>query len=501
MNTPVLEVKNIWKEFPGVIALKGINETFLKGEVHAIVGENGAGKSTLIKVISGVFSPNKGDIFLKGKKVRFSSPLDAKSHGIVTIFQELSVLPNLSVAENIFIGREKTSMGFLSYRDLYKRTEEILKNLDISDISPATITGKLSVAYQQLVEIGRAISGKAEIIIMDEPTSSLTETEVKTLFKIINKLKESGVTVIYISHKLEEIFQIADRVTVMRDGEKVGIYNIDEVTEDKVVELMVGRKLESYYVKDSSPKDEVVLEVRGFTGERFKNVSFNLKKGEILGFSGLVGAGRTELMMSLFGFLPYEKGEVFINGKKVNIRSPQDAINHNIGLVPEDRKMQGLILIMTVRENITLPSLDNLKTAGFIKLAEEAKIAKKMVKDLSIKTPSIEQKTLNLSGGNQQKVVLAKWLNLKPRILILDEPTRGIDVGAKAEIYKLMNDMAKEGISIIMVSSELPEILAMSDRVAVMAEGELTAILEHDEIKEERIMHFATPKSVLSRAS
>ena len=501
MSTPVLEVKNIWKEFPGVIALKGINETFLKGEVHAIVGENGAGKSTLIKVISGVFPPNKGEIFLKGKKVRFSSPLDAKSHGIVTIFQELSVLPNLSVAENIFIGREKTSLGFLNYRDLYKRTEEILKSLDISDISPFTITGRLSVAYQQLVEIGRAISGKAEIIIMDEPTSSLTETEVKTLFNIINKLKKSGVTVIYISHKLEEIFQIADRVTIMRDGEKVGIYNIEEITEDRIVELMVGRKLESYYIKDSSPKDDIVLEVKGFTGEKFKDVSFNLKKGEILGFSGLVGAGRTELMMSLFGFLPYEKGEIYINGKKVNIRSPLDAINHNIGLVPEDRKSQGLILIMTVRENITLPSLDNIKTAGFIKLAEEIKIAKKMVKDLAIKTPSIEQKTLNLSGGNQQKVVLAKWLNLRPRILILDEPTRGIDVGAKAEIYKLMNDMAKEGISIIMVSSELPEILAMSDRVAVMAEGELTAVLEKEEISEERIMHFATPKSVLSKAS
>ncbi len=501
MNQGILEVKNIWKEFPGVIALKGIDETFLKGEVHAIVGENGAGKSTLIKIISGVFPPNKGEIFLKGKKIRFSSPIDAKSHGIVTIFQELSVLPNLSVAENIFIGQEKSTLGFLSYKDLYKRTEEILKLLEISDISPSTITGKLSVAYQQLVEIGRAVSGHAEVIIMDEPTSSLTENEVRTLFGIIKKLKASGVTVIYISHKLEEVFQIADRVTVMRDGEKVGVYNIDEITEDRIVELMVGRKLESYYVKDSRPLDEVVLEVRGFTGERFKDVSFNLKKGEILGFSGLVGAGRTELMMSLFGFLPYEKGEIYVKGKRVDIKSPLDAIRYNMGLVPEDRKLQGLILIMTVRENITLPGLDNIKTLGFIRLSEEYRIAKQKVKELSIRTPSVDQKVLNLSGGNQQKVVLAKWLNLRPDILILDEPTRGIDVGAKAEIYRLMNDMAKEGISIIMVSSELPEILAMSDRAAIMAEGELTAILGHDEITEEKIMHYATPRSVLSKAS
>ncbi len=501
MSQAILEVKDIWKEFPGVVALKDINETFLKGEVHAIVGENGAGKSTLIKVISGVFPPNKGEIFLKGRKIRFSSPIDARSHGIVTIFQELSVLPNLSVAENIFIGQEKSSFGFLNYKDLYRRTKEILNLLEIPDISPTTITGRLSVAYQQLVEIGRAVSGHAEVIIMDEPTSSLTENEVKTLFGIIKKLKASGVTVIYISHKLEEIFQIADRVTVMRDGEKVGVYNIDEITEDRIVELMVGRKLESYYVKDSRPLDGVVLEVKGFTGERFKDVSFNLKKGEILGFSGLVGAGRTELMMSLFGFLPYEKGEIYVRGKRVNIRSPLDAIRHNMGLVPEDRKLQGLILIMTVRENITLPGLDNIKTMGFIRLSEEYRIARQKIEELSIKTPSVDQKVLNLSGGNQQKVVLAKWLNLRPDILILDEPTRGIDVGAKAEIYKLMNDMAKEGISIIMVSSELPEILAMSDRVAVMAEGELTAILEHDEITEEKIMHYATPRSVLSEAS
>ncbi len=501
MSDTVLEVKNIWKEFPGVIALKGINETFLKGEVHAIVGENGAGKSTLIKIISGVFLPNKGDIFLKGKKVRFGSPIDAKSHGIVTIFQELSVLPNLSVAENIFIGQEKTNLGFLSYGDLYKRTKEILEQLEIADISPSTITGTLSVAYQQLIEIGRAVATKADVIIMDEPTSSLTENEVKTLFKIIGKLKDNGVTVIYISHKLDEIFQIADRVTIMRDGEKVGIYNIDEVVEDRIIELMVGRKLENYYIKDSKPRNEVILQVKGFNGEKFRNVSFDLRKGEILGFSGLVGAGRTELMMSLFGFLPYDKGEIYLKGKKINIKSPLDAINYNIGLVPEDRKLQGLILIMTVRENITLPGLDRIKIAGFIKLAEEYRIAKQKVEELSIKTPSIEQKALNLSGGNQQKVVLAKWLNLRPEILILDEPTRGIDVGAKAEIYKLMNEMAKEGISIIMVSSELPEILAMSDRVAVMAEGELTAVLERDEVSEEKIMHYATPRSVLSKAS
>ncbi|PLV60440.1 sugar ABC transporter ATP-binding protein [Thermotoga sp. KOL6] len=488
---PILEVRNIHKRFPGVHALKGVSLEFYPGEVHAIVGENGAGKSTLMKVISGVYQPDEGEIIYERKKVRWNHPSEAIKAGIVTVFQELSVMDNLSVAENMFMGDERKKFMFVNYKKMYEEAKKFMKNeLDI-DIDPQEKLGRYSIAIQQMVEIGRALYKKAKVLILDEPTSSLTQKETEKLFEVVKKLKERGVAVLFISHRLEEIFEISDRVTVLRDGEHIGTDKTENLTKEKIVEMMVGRKLEKFYIKERHEPGEVILEVKNLSGEGFENVSFSLRKGEILGFAGLVGAGRTELMETIFGFRPKKSGEVYVEGQKVEIDHPLKAIENGIGFVPEDRKRLGLILIMSIMHNVSLPSLDRIKKGPFISFKREKELAEWAIETLDIRPPYPDRKVLYLSGGNQQKVVVAKWLALKPKILILDEPTRGIDVGAKAEIYKIMSELAKEGVGVIMVSSELPEILQMSDRIAVMSFGKLAGIIDAKEATQEKIMKLA----------
>ncbi len=486
----ILSVKGIHKRFPGVYALKGVSLDVFPGEVHALVGENGAGKSTLMNIIAGVFKPDEGKIFLDGEERVWSSTADALHAGISTIFQELSVMPNLSVAENIFLGMEPLKGPIVKFGEMYRASRKLLGDFGL-DVEPDERLGNYTIAVQQMVEIIRAIKRKAKVIIMDEPTSSLTEKEVEKTFEVMRHLKSKSIAIIFISHKLEEVFEIADRISVLRDGELVGTAGVKELNKDIVAEMMVGRKIDSYYIKEVSEVGQEVLRIEDFSGDGFEGVSFSLSRGEILGFYGLVGAGRTELMESIFGFRRKKRGRLFIRGKEVQIRHPLDAIRHGIGMVPEDRRLSGLVLIMSVRENITLPNLDSIKRGWFIRRKDELELANWAISSFDIKTPSPEKQVMYLSGGNQQKVVLAKWLALKPDVLILDEPTRGIDVGTKAEIYRLMSELARSGIAIIMVSSELPEILQMSDRVVVMSAGRVAGIVSGDEIRQERLIRMA----------
>jgi len=490
--TPVLRVENIHKRFPGVHALKGVTLEFYPGEIHAVVGENGAGKSTLMKIIAGVYNPDEGKIYYNGHEVKWTHPSDAIKSGIVTVFQELSVMENLSVAENVMMGEEIRIGPFVNFRNLRESTRKFLKEVFDLEIDPGERLGKYPLAIQQMVEIARAVYKKVRVLILDEPTSSLTEKEAERLFGVMRKLKERGVAIIFISHRLEEVFEVSDRISVLRDGELIGTDIKENLSKDRVVEMMVGRKIENYYVREEHTPGDVILEVRNLSGERFEDVSFVLRKGEILGFAGLVGAGRTELMETIFGFRQKKSGEIFVEGKKVEIRHPLDAISHGIGLVPEDRKKLGLILGLTMRENVSLPSLDQLRRGPFVSFKKESNLVKWAIDTFDIRPPHADRKVMFFSGGNQQKIVLSKWLALKPKVLILDEPTRGIDVGAKAEIYRLMSHMVKEGIGIIMVSSELPEVLQMSDRIAVMANGKLVAVLSRDEASQEKIMELAT---------
>ena len=490
----ILKVKNISKSFPGVQALKNVSLDFKPGEIHAVVGENGAGKSTLMKIIAGVHQADSGEIIYQDAKVVWRDPEDAIKSGIITIFQELSIIPNLSVAENIFLGREILNGPFVSFREMNKEAKKFLQIFDLK-VNPARPAGTYSVAIQQMIEITRAISRAAKVIIMDEPTSSLSEAEAHKLLQTMKRLSESGVCVIFISHRLEEVLEIADRISILRDGELIGTLNREEFDRSKVVEMMVGRKIDQFFIKSDHERGEEILRVENLTGYGFRNVSFNLYSGEILGFAGLAGAGRTELMESIFGFRKPISGKIFVEGKEVKVNHPNDAIKLGMGFVTEDRKRLGLILIHTVRENIAYVNLDIIKSKlSFANKRKEINLAKQLVREFNIKTPSIEQKVLYLSGGNQQKVVLAKWMPKKPKILILDEPTRGINVGAKAEIYKLMNELALQGIGVIMVSSELPEILQMSDRIAVMSEGELVDIIPGKGATQEQVMHLATLK-------
>ncbi|WP_041434660.1 sugar ABC transporter ATP-binding protein [Thermotoga petrophila] len=488
---PILEVKSIHKRFPGVHALKGVSMEFYPGEVHAIVGENGAGKSTLMKIIAGVYQPDEGEIIYEGRVVRWNHPSEAINAGIVTVFQELSVMDNLSVAENIFMGDEEKRGIFIDYKKMYREAEKFMKEEFGIEIDPEEKLGKYSIAIQQMVEIARAVYKKAKVLILDEPTSSLTQKETEKLFEVVKSLKEKGVAIIFISHRLEEIFEICDKVSVLRDGEYIGTDSIENLTKEKIVEMMVGRKLEKFYIKEAHEPGEVVLEVKNLSGEGFENVSFSLRRGEILGFAGLVGAGRTELMETIFGFRPKRGGEIYIEGKRVEINHPLDAIEQGIGLVPEDRKKLGLILIMSIMHNVSLPSLDRIKKGPFISFKREKELANWAIKTFDIRPAYPDRKVLYLSGGNQQKVVLAKWLALKPKVLILDEPTRGIDVGAKAEIYRIMSQLAKEGVGVIMISSELPEVLQMSDRIAVMSFGKLAGIIDAKEASQEKVMKLA----------
>ena len=498
MSHPViLEMKGIVKSFGPVKALKGVDLDLRAGEVHALMGENGAGKSTLMKVLTGIHDANEGTIHYNGKQVTYSKPKDAMEDGIVIVHQELNMMNHLTVAQNIFIGREEFRHNWLIDDGASIKKAKKLFDLLKLDINPTEKVGNLTVGKQQMVEIAKALSMDAKVIVFDEPTAALTESEINELFVIIDDLRSKGVGIIYISHRMDEIARITDRVTVMRDGEYVGTVNTKETTKDEIIAMMVGRTIYEDPKAASAVADDapVVLEVKNLNaGSSVKDVSFQLRKGEILGFSGLMGAGRTEVARLLFGADKKESGTIFVNGKEVTINSPQDAIREGIGYLSEDRKRYGCIVDMTIANNTVMTNLDKYIKGGLINDGEIVKVSDEFVKQLRTKTPSSKQLVRNLSGGNQQKVVIAKWLEQNSDILIFDEPTRGIDVGAKSEIYTLMNDLVAQGKSIIMISSELTEILRMSDRIVVMCEGRKTGELDISQATQERILALATDR-------
>lgn len=504
MSDFILEMKNIVKEFPGVRALDNVNFKVKRGEIHALCGENGAGKSTLMKVLSGVH-PNgsyDGDIILNGKVQQYYGIKDSEEAGVAIIYQELALVKQMNIAENIYLGNEIKKGKFIDWNESIQKTKKVLAQVGLDD-NPLTKVINLGIGKQQLIEIAKAMTKDISILILDEPTAALNETESENLLNIIRELKNNGVTCIYISHKLNEVKAIADTITVLRDGKTIDTLPNDEnMTEDKIISLMVGRELtERYPSKDYTPGKALAMEVKNWNvynpelpdKKVLDNINFELKKGEILGIAGLMGAGRTELAMSLFGAYGINKsGTVKMDGKEVHIKNPKGAIKEGLCYLSEDRKKNGLILMMDIKQNMTMASLEKIKSGLAINENEEIKQVEEYSEMLRIKTPSIEQKTNNLSGGNQQKVVLGKWLMAEPSVLILDEPTRGIDVGAKYEIYNIMNSLAKKGVSIIMISSELPEVLGMSDRVLVMHEGKLTGEIVGSEATQEKVMHFAT---------
>jgi ribose transport system ATP-binding protein len=488
---PLLRARGISKAFPGVQALDGACLDVRAGEVHAVIGENGAGKSTLMKILTGVYAADAGEILVDGQRVEIDGPRHALALGISMIHQELNLAPNLPVAENIFLGRAPNHGGLVDFRRLFVDAEMLVARLGV-ELDVRAQVEDLSVARQQMVEIVKALSHEARVIIMDEPTSALTERETEGLFEIIGRLKCAGVAIVYITHRLEEIFRIADRVTVLRDGRLVGDLLIGAATHQRLIAMMVGRELTTLFPKDVVEIGGPVLEVRHLTRAGvFDDVSFVLRRGEILGLAGLVGAGRTELARALFGADPVDAGEILLDGKAVRINDPRDAIRLGLGFVTEDRKLHGLVSGMTVRENATLASLLELSRLGFVDFARERRLAADYVQRLDIRTPGLEQEVANLSGGNQQKVVIAKWLATRPRVLILDEPTRGIDVGAKAEVHALMSQLAGAGLAILMISSELPEILGMSDRILVVRQGRISGQFVRDEATQEKILACA----------
>ena len=492
-RVPILEMRGITKRFPGVLALDHVDLTVYPGQVLALVGENGAGKSTLMKVLSGVHQMDEGEILMEGKPVKIENPLASQLMGISIIYQELSVLDNMNIAENIFLGHEKRmGKAFVDKKAMHAEARQLLDEVGL-DVDTHTMAGELSTAQKQMIEVAKALSFNSKIIIMDEPTSSLTETETDILFGIIRKLREKGVAIVFISHKLAEIFAITDEVAILRDGVSAGRMVTEGCTENDIIKAMVGRDVDDLYAKKAAPIGGVVLEVKNLSTKGFlKDINFKLHAGEILGFAGLVGAGRSEVMRAVFGIDPKESGEVYIKGRKADIKTPRDAMLQGMGFVPEDRKLQGLVLGMSVGRNTTLAALKAVANkAGFINHKQEKEMADKFVKALEVKTPSNDQLVRNLSGGNQQKVVIAKWLANNPDILILDEPTRGIDVGAKKEIHQLMSDLANQGVAIIMISSELPEVLGMSDRVVVMHEGRIKGELDRAEADQVSIMKMA----------
>jgi ribose transport system ATP-binding protein len=499
----VLRMEGISKAFPGVQALADVDFELAAGEVLGLVGENGAGKSTLMKILSGVYRKDAGRIFLYDREVDIESPHHAQQLGIAIIYQEFNLIPNQSAAANIFITREprRLSLGrFVSFVDRRRMEREAQEHLDrVGARVPATaLVRDLSVAQQQMVEVAKALAVDARIIVMDEPTSALGEDEVEKLFEIIGTLKEQGIAIIFITHRLEEVFRIADRVVVLRDGQRVGSMPIDQAVPENVIHLMVGRELGDMFHKEEAEIGAPLLEVRGLERQGVvEDVSFTLRRGEILGFAGLVGAGRTETVRLLFGADPKDAGQIYVDGELVKIDSPADAVMAGIGLLPEDRGNQGLVLSLSVLENVVLPTLDDYARAGWwMDRRRLRSTAQDYVDKLDIRTPHLEQKAMFLSGGNQQKTVVAKWLASQPRVLIMDEPTRGIDVGAKAEVHALMSRLAQAGVGIIMISSELPEILGMSDRILVMAEGRVAAILDREEATQETIMAYASGEEI-----
>lgn len=498
-NEYVLETQGVRKVFPGVLALDGISLKFRPGTVHALMGENGAGKSTLMKILSGMYKPTEGLVLYKGVETEFNEPIESIRLGISMIHQELSPVPHRSVMENVWLGREPLIKGtpFVDHRKMQDETRRLLDHLELS-IDPRIEMAKLTVAKMQMVEIAKAVSYNSEVVIMDEPTSSLTRTEVEHLFKIIRRLKEQGKAIIYISHKMDEIFAISDEVSVLRDGKHVGTYPAGDLNTDKLISLMVGRELNEMFPKVDCPICDVKLQVEKLSSPGvFEDVSFELRKGEILGFAGLVGAGRTEVMEALFGMRHKSSGRILIDGKIAEIRTPEDAIKHRMALLTEDRRLSGIFPMLDVKDNMVMAVLDRYcnRFMGLLNHSQIRRDCAEYREKIKIKTPSLEQKIMNLSGGNQQKVLVARWLLSEPDILILDEPTRGIDVGAKAEIHTLITNLAAKGKAIILVSSELPEILGMSDRVVVMREGRITGIVERKDATQEVIMKYAALKA------
>lgn len=490
---PTIQAVNCSKVFPGVKALTNVSIDFYPGEVHALLGENGAGKSTLIKILSGVYTPTEGHVTLEGEKIEFHSPHDAIEKGIAVIHQELSIANDLTVAENIFLGIEPKKGAFLDRAYMNKVSQEILDGMNVN-IKATAIARDLTAAQQQMVEIAKVINKKAKVVIMDEPTSSLSEHEIEALFTQIDKLRKNNVAIIYISHRMVEIFRMCDRATVLRDGQKIVTKMVKDTTESELVANMVGRDIGDYYKRTRHNRGQEKLRVEGLTRHgQFYDVSFTAYAGEILSFSGLIGAGRTEVMETIFGARKADSGKVFVNGREVAFKSPKDAISAGIGMVTEDRRRTGLMLQTTVKRNMVLPSLPmNCRKFGFLNQNWENQVSKDMVKKLSVKTPSTETIIGNLSGGNQQKVLLARWLVAHSDILILDEPTRGIDVNAKSEFYSLMNDFLEKGGCIIIVSSEMPEVIGISDRVLVMREGYISGELTGDDINESNIIKLAS---------
>ena len=490
----LLEVHDLRKEFPGVVALDGVSLRVPAGTVHAVMGENGAGKSTLMKIIAGLYQPDRGAVRLRGRAVLLRSPHDALQRGIAMIHQELNLMPFMTVAENIWIGREpRTRLGFIDHRELDRRTSDLFARLSLPT-DPATPVEELSVAERQMVEIAKAVSHDADVLIMDEPTSALTEKEVRHLFGLIRELKAAGKGVLYITHRLSEVFEVADEVTVLRDGRHIGTSPASAVTADQLIRMMVGRDLTQLFPKEDAVLGAVVLSVDhlGLEG-RFRDVSFDLRGGEILGVAGLVGAGRSNLAETLFGLTPATSGTIAIEGRPVAVTHPSEAVSHGMAFVTEDRKETGCFLLLDVLANMAMAALDrDFVRAGFVAHAEARRSCQHMVDTLRVRTPDLEEPVMNLSGGNQQKVLIARWLLTRPRILILDEPTRGVDVGAKAEIHRLITRLAQQGAAVLMISSELPEVLGMSDRIMVMHEGRVTGFLDRAEADQVRIMNLAS---------
>lgn len=487
----LLQMNGIHKSFPGVYALKDVSLELKEGEVHALLGENGAGKSTLIKVLGGIYSADQGEIIIEGNKVSIDGVKAAQENGIAIIHQELVLVPHMTVAENIFLGREPMKAGFIDKVKMNTDAQELLDAYEMN-ILATELVGRLTIAQQQMVEIVKAISYNSKILVMDEPTSSISDKEVHFLFGMMRTLTAKGVGIIYISHKMSELEEICDRVTVMRDGQYVATKVVKETNKDELIAMMVGRELTNYYTRDYMEPGEVILKCENISdGELVDNVSFELKKGEIIGFAGLVGAGRSETMKCIFGLTPKAKGDIYVSGKKVTIKSPVEAMRYGLSLVPENRKEEGLYKVQSVRFNSTIEVLGQFIRGIFVNNGKEREITQEYIDKMATKTPSQEQVIGNLSGGNQQKVLIGRWLATHPDILILDEPTRGVDVGAKSEIYAIMNELVKQGVSIIMISSELPEILGMSDRIYVMAHGKMKGCISHEEATQENIMKLA----------
>lgn len=488
-----IEMKGIDKSFGDNQVLKDAGFVLADGEVHALMGENGAGKSTLMKILTGVYTKDRGTVYVDGKEVNYKNPQEAEKAGIVFIHQELNVLFDLTVEENLFIGKEiKNKFGFCKQKEMRKKAEEALNRLGV-DISPTEVMSNLSVGQQQMVEICKALMVDAKVIIMDEPTAALTQSETSVLFEVIKSLRKSGVSIVYISHRMEEIFELCDRISVLRDGTYIGTKLIPETNMNEIVKMMIGREIGERYPQRDCKIGNPVLKVKGLTKKGvFENVNFEVRSGEVLGVAGLMGAGRTEIMQAIFGNLPYESGRIEISGKEVKIKTPIDAIRNGIGFITEDRKVEGLMLEESIEKNIALTNLSRISKHKFIRPKEEDELVKKGIEELHIKCFGSQHECNNLSGGNQQKVVFAKWIYTNPEILILDEPTRGVDIGAKKEIYNIINELAAKGVAIIMVSSELPEVLGMSDRIMVIREGVVRGCITKEEANQENIMTLAT---------